>query len=140
MLPPLTHPLTHPRTHPLPPSTPLPPLPPPHPPPPSSQRHRLTASPPHPFPFHPNPLPLPLPPSLLPLSLPPHPLTVSDRNRRVLIRGVVLDNRGLPYAFPVAVNKTIACCLLAGRCPCSRNNTPSHDTHSQKIPSQHIVG
>ena len=98
------------------------------------------ASPPHPFPFHPNPLPLPLPPSLLPLSLPPHPLTVSDRNRRVLIRGVVLDNRGLPYAFPVAVNKTIACCLLAGRCPCSRNNTPSHDTHSQKIPSQHIVG
>ena len=41
-------------------------------------------------------------------------LPVSDRNRRVLIRGVVLDNRGLPYAFPVAANKIVACCLLAG--------------------------
>ena len=33
----------------------------------------------------------------------------------VKIRGIIVDQRGLPFGYPVAPNRIIANCLLAGK-------------------------
>ena len=35
--------------------------------------------------------------------------------RMVRIRGIIVDQRGLPFGYPVAPNRIIANCLLAGK-------------------------
>ena len=45
---------------------------------------------------------------------------ISDANRCAVVRGIVLDGRGLPTGHPIAANKVIQNCLLAGVCPVSR--------------------
>jgi rapamycin-insensitive companion of mTOR len=45
---------------------------------------------------------------------------IGERDRRVIVKGVVLDGRGLPTAHPIAANKVTQCCLLAGVCSVNR--------------------
>lgn len=54
----------------------------------------------------------------------PSPLSfdiTSDANRIVKVRGLVLDMSGNPCGRAVAMNKTLACTLLAGICPVRRD-------------------
>jgi hypothetical protein len=59
-------------------------------------------------------------------------------DRRVLVRGVVIDGRGLPTAHPIAANKIIQNCLLSGVCPVNRRglignaNAPAGEARPQR--------
>lgn len=47
--------------------------------------------------------------------------SISDSTRIIKVRGIILDGRGLPTGHPVAANRIIQNCLLAGVCPVNRS-------------------
>jgi len=45
----------------------------------------------------------------------------SDEQRVLRLRGIILDEKGLPSGRPVSTSKSVLCCLLAGVAPVSRD-------------------